>query len=105
MSPLSAPFLTVLSLIAFSGLLVSAALVNTTVDDSQTSDGAFVIQYTPADLWNDGLNCSGCTAHPNPVDTWDGTWHDATHVEGAGEDGLNFATLVFDGKPIPIGST
>lgn len=78
--------------------LVSAVLVNVTIDDSQTSNGATVIQYTPSDSWNDGTDCVACTAHPDPTRTLDGTWHDATHEPGAGEDGLNFATLQFDGE-------
>ena len=88
--------LTLLSLAIPS--LVSAVLVNVTVDDSQTSNGATVIQYTPSDLWNDGASCVACTAHPNPEQTLDGTWHDSTYELGAGEDGLTFATLEFNGE-------
>lgn len=86
---------TVLSLAVRS--FVSAAQVNVTVDDSQTSSGASLIQYTPSTLWNDGTNCSGCTAHPDASRAMDGTWHDSTHAEGAGDDGLSFATLTFTG--------
>ena len=82
--------------------LIYATLVNVTVDDSQTSNGITLIQYTPSSLWNDGPSCVGCTAHPNPEQTLDGTWHDSTHEPGAGEDGLTFATLQFDGESLTI---
>lgn len=101
MFPPSILFATVLCLSA-SFSLISATLVNVTVDDSQTNEGALVIQYTPVDTWNDGPNCPACTAHPNPENTMNETWHDSTHQSGAGEDGLSFATLEFDGRFIPV---
>ncbi|EKM60717.1 uncharacterized protein PHACADRAFT_168032 [Phanerochaete carnosa HHB-10118-sp] len=93
-------FLTILSLTLHS--VVSGALVNITVDDSQTEDGSTIIQYTPTELWNVGTDCSGCTAHPDSTRTLDGTWHDSTHEQGAGADGLPLATLQFEGSGIYV---
>ena len=90
--------LTFLSLICTSS--VAAALVNVTVDDSQTDNGSLLIQYTPADLWNNGPTCTACTAHPDSANMSDSTWHDSTHAEGAGSDGLPFASLQFSGKTL-----
>lgn len=89
--------LTLLSL-STQPFLAYAALVNVTVDDAQLdASGNTLIQYTPSGGWNIGNNCSACTARPNSPQTFDGTWHDSTHEEGAGADGLTFATLQFTG--------
>ncbi|KAI0684554.1 hypothetical protein BC835DRAFT_617879 [Cytidiella melzeri] len=56
-------------------LLVSAALVNITVDDTSS-----LIAYTPATSWQSSTTvCSSCL-QPDPALAYAGTWHDGTHI-------------------------
>lgn len=68
-----------------------AILRNFTVDDTGSA-----IQYSPADLWNVGRNCSGCTAKPDVMEAYANTWHDSTHQLGS--DQVVFASLGFAGS-------
>lgn len=58
---------------------VSALLQNKTVDDAYTggNEGISLI-YLPDGVWSQGNVCTGCTAHPDPSQTFNGTWHDTT---------------------------
>ncbi|TFK57566.1 hypothetical protein OE88DRAFT_1641182 [Heliocybe sulcata] len=62
-------------------LRVLGVLTNVTVDDTDGDSltGAQV-SYSPADAWNVGQECVGCTAHPDPNQTYMGTWHDTTFI-------------------------
>ena len=77
--------------------LVSASLVNVTIDDTfgDASNGAQII-YEPDSVWNIGNNCAACTAHPDPGLVYDGTWHDGTTQLGS-EDLLT-AAVGFSGE-------
>lgn len=68
-----------------------AILRNFTVDDTGSA-----IQYSPADLWNVGRNCSGCTAKPDVMEAEAHTWHDSTHQPGSNQ--VPFASLSFTGS-------
>ena len=58
---------------------VIARLVNVTVDDAGADPFTNQqIVYHP-DVWIQGSNCTGCWAKPNPPQTHNGTWHDATY--------------------------
>ncbi|KLO06176.1 hypothetical protein SCHPADRAFT_946301 [Schizopora paradoxa] len=83
-------------------------LTNVSIDDASPDPltGArimygFVNQVTPAGAgWNVGQNCSTCLAQPDPSQTFDGTWHDAsTEVVG---DNIPFASVSFTGVAIYV---
>ncbi|THH30166.1 hypothetical protein EUX98_g3998 [Antrodiella citrinella] len=59
--------------------LVSATLVNITVDDSgaDPSNGARIM-YAPSSAWSFGQDCTACTARPDPEEAFMETWHDGT---------------------------
>ncbi|KAI0656478.1 hypothetical protein C8Q70DRAFT_1046820 [Cubamyces menziesii] len=81
--------------------LVSASLVNVTIDDTfgDASNGAQII-YEPDSVWNIGNNCAACTAHPDPGLVYDGTWHDGTTQLGS-EDLLT-AAVGFSGVAVYV---
>lgn len=61
-----------------------AALRNITVDDA-VSIGAVAPQYLPSvSWWNQGNNCSGCSAKPDPSQAYNATWHDTTFNPNSG---------------------
>jgi hypothetical protein len=65
----------------FFGKCTLAALVNVTIDDTfgDPKTGAQVT-YSP-DGWNNGTNCSGCTAHPDVSHVYLAT---VSHMYGKG---------------------
>lgn len=59
--------------------IARAKLLNHTIDDQYGDPvGGGVVQYTPADVWNQGATCSSCGATPDKGSTFNQTWHDAT---------------------------
>ncbi|KAK0466367.1 uncharacterized protein EV420DRAFT_826384 [Desarmillaria tabescens] len=83
------------------GFLVEAKLVNVTIDD-QSAGWIF----SPAEAWNDGASCQGCTAHPEASLAVDGTWHDSTFNKDTGSNDypnqvLN-ASISFNGTAIYV---
>ncbi|EJD43914.1 hypothetical protein AURDEDRAFT_185238 [Auricularia subglabra TFB-10046 SS5] len=76
-----------------SALVLGARALNVTIDD--TDAGAWT--YLPAEAWG-GLSatnaCTDCQSQPDPLKTFDGTWHDCS------EDGS--ATLNFTGTAVTI---
>ncbi|KAI0700419.1 hypothetical protein BC835DRAFT_416635 [Cytidiella melzeri] len=83
-------------------LVVSASLVNITVDDSEFNNGVPRITYTPLNSWHIGEDCLTCTAHPNPDEAFAGTWHDSTFLRGADEHDIKTASLEFNGSAIYV---
>ncbi|KAI0778896.1 hypothetical protein BD413DRAFT_121289 [Trametes elegans] len=60
-------------LLATTTLLAGAREI--TVDDNDPA-----IVYSPANQWSQGATCgSSCSLHPEPLDAYDGTWHDTTY--------------------------
>lgn len=58
-----------------------AALVNITIDDKYGDPKTGnQVMYSPPDSWNDGTNCSACTARPDPSIPYLNTWHDGTYL-------------------------
>ncbi len=56
-------------------LLISATLVNFTLDDTSS-----LIAYSPAELWRPSTTaCDNCLA-PDAELAYAGTWHDGTHI-------------------------
>ncbi|GJE87878.1 hypothetical protein PsYK624_039620 [Phanerochaete sordida] len=76
--------------------VVSDALVNVTIDDSLTS----LIQYTPANSWDDTIACSGCAASLDAARAHNSTWHRSIYEPGTGDGDLPLATVHFDGTGI-----
>ena len=78
-------------------LTANARKVNVTVDDAgfdPLTGNAFA--YSPSPSWNLGSACEDCASKPDPVQTYNGTWHDATyHEEDGNYCGIN---LEFTGK-------
>ena len=80
------------------------ALKNVTVDDTKGDEvTGGQITYSPASSWNLGASCSGCTAHIQANQTYDGTWHDGTYypvgASGAKNPGQTLtAEYTFNGK-------
>ena len=77
------PLLSALSSLSIPYHLVSASLVNTTIDDKfgDAVSGALPT-YTPPQLWNQSPGCSVCTITTPEVDVnqvFRGTWHDGYH--------------------------
>lgn len=60
--------------------LVSATLVNITVDDTAPYPADVTLTYAPPgdNVWELSPNCDGCSPSPNPQQANDGTWHAAT---------------------------
>ncbi|KAL5510945.1 hypothetical protein ACEPAG_4702 [Sanghuangporus baumii] len=58
-------------------LLVSALKQNVSVDDAAAS-GVIPQYLPPSGAWEQGADCSGCFAQPDPSQIFNGTWHDAT---------------------------
>lgn len=58
-------------------------LVNVTVDDQLGASNSDVIPTCePPEAWNEGPQCTTCAAHPDPSQTYKGTWHDSTTKTG-----------------------
>ena len=98
---LSLIFLTIATLAHFPR--ASAALVNVTIDDTlgDPRTGAQIV-YGPAGVWKVGQTCTTCTAHPDPSELVNGTWHDGT-FSAAVENGnvsnqLLTAAVSFEGQ-------
>lgn len=52
---------------------------NITIDDAYSGGEIGVtLIYLPDGGWSQGNLCIGCTAHPDPSQTFSGTWHDST---------------------------
>ncbi|KIY53258.1 hypothetical protein FISHEDRAFT_69111 [Fistulina hepatica ATCC 64428] len=91
-------------LICFASFLVHATrIVNITLDDSSSR-----FTYLPSGGWVVGTNCTGCTAHPDTADLYNGTWHDST-FDVTSEDGAisdpnvpKNATVTFNGFAIYV---
>ncbi|KLO06179.1 hypothetical protein SCHPADRAFT_697871 [Schizopora paradoxa] len=98
----------ILLLFAHQATCSSSMLMNVSIDDSSPDPltGAritygFLNQVTTAGTgWNVGQNCSTCLAQPDPSQTFDRTWHDAsTQVVG---DNIPFASVSFTGVAIYV---
>lgn len=82
---LSPLFLLLLASFLFSGVL--SVPQNVTCDDqdgcnfNMTTGGAS-LDYIPLNGWTQGNNCVGCAMHPDPIQTYNGTWHDTTLDKG-----------------------
>ena len=88
-------FRTLLSLFAtVAPVLAAIQLINVTVDDQHS-----LIQYAPVGVWNIGQECTGCTAHIEPNQTYNGTWHDVSfNPSQPGQEYLETMTFSFSGK-------
>ncbi|KIY49193.1 hypothetical protein FISHEDRAFT_72541 [Fistulina hepatica ATCC 64428] len=99
-------FLLLFFLVCLASLLVHATrIVNTTVDDASSR-----FTYLPSNSggWALGTNCTGCSAHPDTADLYNGTWHDST-FDATSEDGEigdpnipKNATVTFSGFAIYV---
>jgi hypothetical protein len=76
---------------------VIAVLVNVTIDD-QYGDAltGLLPSYSPSGIWEQGANCSTCTARPNPSQASMGTWHDTTYLPTETEPCV--VSLMFSGE-------
>ncbi|KAI0323265.1 hypothetical protein GY45DRAFT_695812 [Cubamyces sp. BRFM 1775] len=87
-----------------SQALVSATLVNITIDDTygDESNGKQITYSSedPKSPWHLGQSCTGCAVHLDPTHVYDGTWHDSTH-EAESEELLT-ATVGFEGVSIYV---
>ncbi|EMD41434.1 hypothetical protein CERSUDRAFT_89999 [Gelatoporia subvermispora B] len=86
---------------------VAATPYNISIDD--TMGDPFTGEqwsYYPSDAWNVGQDCNGCTAHPDPIGTYLGTWHDSTFYPQTGispdPDVPTTATIVFNGTALYV---
>lgn len=69
-----------LCFVSFITGLSSAGLVNITVDDTDPDPlTGNVFTYLPSGRWNQGNDCSMCTAKPSSSLAHNGTWHDTTY--------------------------
>jgi len=60
------------------------AIINVTVDDS-VSTGPVVPNYLPNNsIWRLGNSCTTCSAHPDRVVAFHGTWHDIIYYPSGG---------------------
>jgi len=60
------------------------AIINVTVDDAVLA-GPVVPNYLPnSSVWNIGNNCTTCSAHPDRVSAFNGTWHDIVYYPSDG---------------------
>lgn len=92
-----------ISIFLSSPLLTTAALVNVTIDDTLGDLTTGInFTYNPPSAWAYGPTCTGCTAHPDPAQAFDGTWHDATYnpVSGSNDvpDQIIVASVDFNGQ-------
>lgn len=90
-------------LLLCSHSLVSATLVNITVDDSGLDPvTGSRIAFAPSDAWSFGQDCTACTARPDPNQAFMHTWHDGTFNPIAGSTNdpntVLTATFQFQGK-------
>lgn len=100
-------FLTTLFLVTLLTGPSRADLVNVTVDDyyGDTNTGAKIV-YTPAQAWNYGPTCTGCTSNPDMASTFDQSWHDSTYLPanstdiGYAKGELRVASYVFTGESV-----
>lgn len=95
------PIYVLLTLLRLSCALVSATLINVTVDDQGAdSQTGLAISYTPAsNSWNLGQTCHECSTQPDPAQAFDGTWHDATYNSNVGgQTDPETATFEFTGE-------
>ncbi|KAL0950650.1 hypothetical protein HGRIS_007438 [Hohenbuehelia grisea] len=89
------------------GFKACAALVNTTIDDKygDPDTGAF-ITYSPAVSWNDGTNCTGCTAKFDGQQAYMQSWHDGTFATSAATNptpgAILTATIPFTGSAVYV---
>ena len=78
---------------------IAAKLFNITIDDSGKDPvtGA-LIQYLPnSTFWHPSAEaCSVCTAHPDPTQASDGTWHDSSYNPVMGNT-VTYAYVPFTG--------
>lgn len=79
--------------------------MNITIDDEYGDPlTGQQISYSPADAWQQGNDCTACTAKPTPAsDAWNGTWHDASfNPSGTGTNGapgqIITASVQFEGE-------
>ncbi|KAI0326753.1 hypothetical protein GY45DRAFT_1309882, partial [Cubamyces sp. BRFM 1775] len=90
----------------FPVFLVSAALVNHTIDDKygDSTTGALPV-YQPDDGWAQGDKCGGCNIKPSPAGSVDvsrvhnGTWHDSTYHPDSPERTIN---VTFTGQAVYV---
>lgn len=77
--------------------VVSGALINVTVDDSgRDPHTGFSFSYSPQASWNNGQDCTGCSARPDPAQAYMGTWHDTTFISL--QTDIETVTLAFTGE-------
>ncbi|ETW87655.1 hypothetical protein HETIRDRAFT_438056, partial [Heterobasidion irregulare TC 32-1] len=83
---------------------IAAKLFNITIDDSGKDPvtGA-LIQYLPnLTFWHPSEQpCSGCTAHPDPTQAFDGTWHDSSFDPAIGNT-VTYVYVPFTGTAIYV---
>lgn len=87
--------------------LVTAILVNVTVDDDgQDPMTGSLIQYGPPGAWSFGQNCTKCLAKPDPSQIYNGTWHDGTYLPNSSNpsdvSGVLTATFQFSGTALYV---
>lgn len=98
-----------LLLVTGSWLVLAActqtALVNVTIDDAYSDPKTGTqVTFWPPEAWNDGRNCSACTAHPDISQAYlktyhDGTWNPTTPINQTFSTTFNGECLQF---AIPI---
>lgn len=86
----------VLSLLGYT----HALYVNRTIDDEYgDSVTGLKPQYSPPDVWNQGSLCEDCSIKLDSSHVLNGTWHDATQVDG---DSVRSITMHFNGTAIYV---
>ncbi|KAI0354715.1 hypothetical protein OH77DRAFT_483637 [Trametes cingulata] len=82
--------------LALAIAVIGAACRDFTVDDNDPA-----ISYSPSNQWSQGSQCSGCRIHPDPAQTFEGTWHDSTYDPSVDTD-LRTITFSFTGISVKV---
>ncbi|TFK30720.1 hypothetical protein FA15DRAFT_662752 [Coprinopsis marcescibilis] len=82
-------------------------LVNSTIDDSFPDQlTGEIVQYSPAEAWNNGRNCDRCSARPSQSLLHRETWHDGTFNRNNGSNAFPnqplFASVRFKGEAVYV---
>jgi len=88
---------------------VLASLVNVTIDDKfDDPQTGIQLVYLPPGAWNNGTkSCSGCIAHVDPSQLYNGTWHESTFNPQPSNNGskssqIQTASVAFNGSALYV---
>ncbi|CDO70906.1 hypothetical protein BN946_scf184829.g14 [Trametes cinnabarina] len=86
---------------SIGSIAASANLANFTIDDTFGDEvNGCQFLYEPAEAWNLGQSCAGCTAHPDATRVHNGTWHDGSTQAYSNQ--LITAAVQFEGVAVYV---